>query len=288
MKSTHGVAYENEIKVLNLLHRFGHVRQCDISRAIWPNSDRHTAETMAQRTIARLLRLKQIFRTRNRGIPGYSCLLASAGVNRIDGMFDVKTKNGRGLTSVTGPQFVHRELGTRYLIEQEVAGMRAYGEYAVYRGMGGFTRDMFRDAFKKIPDGLVLIPGAARGLDPGITAIDWIEVENYYKPPAERDGIYALFERIGDWIGDPRRKLMLDRVVCVYSSRNEHKRSLISGIARYVHDHKIENPQVLASIALAECQIQPPLIWLGCEETHWLAMQNNGLAEKYLEYANGE
>lgn len=283
MKNNHIRAHENELAVLTLLHRYGHVRQTDIGRAVWPRSTAATAKSLTVRTLTRLLEAKQVFRIGN-PVGGYSYLLTWIGANRLGLSLEDDVKSGRGITSVTGPHFIHRTLGTRYLIEKEAEGLTAHGEYAIYRGLNGISRKKFAEQFKKIPDGLVLANGAERGLDSDITAVDWIEVESYYKPPLERRKIIALSEKSGTWI-DRDRKLLLDRVVFVYSSMNAHESSLVSGIENYVREQKITNPQFLSRIILAKCDIRPPFIWVGYTDASLLQIQNLGRCEKEVEDA---
>ena len=237
---------------------------------------------MTSRTLARLLEAKQVFRMGN-PLGGYSYLLTWIGANRVGLSLEDDARSGRGITSVTGPQFIHRTLGTRYLIEKEADGLTAHSEYALYRGLSGISRKTFAEHFQKIPDGLVLVNGTARGLDPGITAVDWVEVESYYKPPVERRKIIALSEKFGAWI-DRDRKLLLDRIVFVYSSMNAHEQSLLSGIYSYVREHKITNPQILSKIVLARCDIRPPFIWIGYTEVSWLQMQRMGVPDLEEEH----
>lgn len=271
MKNTLIQAYRNELKVMHLLHRYGHVRQTDIGRAIWPGSSEAAMKSMAHRTLTRLLDAKKVFRAADL-YGGYSYLLTARGANLLGSMLADETRSGRGTVSVTGPHFLHRTLGTRYLIEKEVVGLAAHSEYAIYRGLSGISRGKFAKEFKKIPDGLVLARGATRGLDPELTAVDWIEVESSYKPQIERRKILSLSAKLGTWI-DRDRKMLLDRIVFVYSSLNPHSRSLLNGIDSYVHEQKITDPHILSNIVLAQCDISLPFVWLGYTEISWLQRQ---------------
>ncbi len=238
---------------------------------------------MTSRTLARLLEAKQVFRIGN-PLGGCSYLLTWIGANRLGLSIEDEVKSGRGITSVTGPQFIHRTLGTCYLIEKEIMGLTTHSEYAIYRGLNGISRKTFAEQFKKIPDGLVLVNGAIRGLDPDITAVDWIEVESYYKPRGERGKIIALSGKTGTWL-DRSRKLLLDRIVFVYSSMNAHESSLLSGIDSYVREQKITNPHILSRVVLAKCDIRPPFLWAGYTEVSWLQMQQLGASEVDIEEA---
>ena len=281
-KNGRALAFENEFAFLNLVHRYGHVRHADIARSLWPRSSRVVAKTMVGRTSSRLLRNNEITRVFN-PIGGFSYLLTPSGARKLGASLDPDdeddVRSGTGLRSVFGPQFMHRTIGTRYLIEKEIEGFTAYGEYALFRGHDGISREMFVEKFRKVPDGLVLAKGQTRGYDPDITLVDWIEVENYYKPPQEREKILEIAMKSGTWL-DTDRKLMLHRVVFVYLSINAHQRSIVSGVEKFIRAHGIKDQFLLDSIVLAECEVSPPFSWVGHTEMSWLdVLKNRGLDE---------
>ena len=265
--------FQNELSFLNLVHRYGHIRHPDLGRALWPNSTRRTVKALTGRLAARLLESKQVIRTVN-PLGSYSYLLTAVGANRLGLSLEDDVRSGRNVTSVAGTQFFHRALGTRYLIEREITGAVSCGEYAVYRGLGGLTREYFAKRFKKVPDGLVFVPGHERGHDADVILVDWVEVENFYKPPAERNKILALSSQLGTWL-DRDRKILLDRIVIVHSVLNSHQGSLMKGIARYVRDHEIRNPDILSAIMIAECDVGLPFVWRGFEEHSWLYLRRS-------------
>ena len=273
MTNSHVRGFENEIAFLNLVHRYGHVRHADIGRAIWPASTRATVKSLVGRLSARLLESKQVIRTAN-PLGSYSYLLTAVGANRLGLALEDEVRSGRNITSVAGNQFFHRTLGTRYLIEKEITGMTSHGEYAIFRGLGGLTREHFIKKFKKVPDGLVFVPGQTRGHDADVTLVDWVEVESFYKPPAERNKILALTNKFGTWL-DRDRKLLLDRIVIVYSVLNSHQGSIMKGIAKFVRDHGIKNPDILSAIVLTECDVRLPFSWQGFTENSWLQLREN-------------
>jgi hypothetical protein len=281
MRNNHLKAYQNEIAILGVLHRFGHARHADIARAVWPGSAAISAKNIASRTLNRLVDRRQIRRVLN-PFMGYSFKLRMAGANRVGSEIDGSEPGRTQTPSITGPRFYHHTLGTRYMIEKEITGLTAYGESAIYRGVEGFSHELFSKQFKKIPDGIVLAPGATRGIDPDITALDWIEVENYYKPPDELRRIIELSGKIGTWI-DSDRKIMLDRVVFVYSVMNAHEKSLYKGIERYLLEQNITDPHTLSGIVLASCDVKPPFGWLGYMELSWLRLRELGLVKVPVE-----
>lgn len=264
--------FQNELAFLNLVHRYGHIRHTDLGRALWPNSTRRTVKALTGRLAARLLESKQVIRTIN-PLGSYSYLLTTVGANRLGLALEDEVKSGRNITSVAGNQFFHRALGTRYLIEKEITGMTSYGEYAIFRGLSGLSREQFIKKFKKVPDGLVFVPGPERGHDADLTLVDWVEVESFYKPPTERNKILALAEKFGTWL-DRDRKLLLDRIVLVYSVLNSHQGSMLKGIAKFVRENGIKNPDILSAIVLAECDVRLPFSWQGFSEHTWLELRD--------------
>lgn len=281
-KNGRALAFDNEFAFLDLVRRYGHVRHSDVARSLWPRSSKVVASTMAGRTSARLLRNNDITRVHN-PLGGFSYLLTPIGARKLGAALDPDDKDdvrsGTGIRSVFGPQFFHRTVGTRYLIEKEIEGFTAYGEYAIFRGHGGISREMFVEKFRKVPDGLVLAKGATRGYDPEITLVDWIEVENYYKPPQEREKILDIAMKSGTWL-DAERKLMLHRIVFVYLTINAHQRSITGGIEKFIRTHGIKDQFFFDSIVLAECDVLPPFSWRGYTEKTWLdVLKSRGLDE---------
>ncbi|EQD49557.1 hypothetical protein B2A_07637, partial [mine drainage metagenome] len=143
-----------------------------------------------------------------------------------------------------------------------------------FRGLSGLSRERFIKKFKKVPDGLVFVPGQTRGHDADVTLVDWVEVESFYKPPTERNKILALANKFGTWL-DRDRKLMLDRIVIVCSVLNSHQGSIMKGIAKFIRDHGIKNPDILSAIVLAECDVRLPFNWQGFTENNWLQLREN-------------
>ncbi len=273
MKNPFETANRNELTILRLVHKYGHLRRQDIARAVWPTSSIPSSLVMAQRTLDRLVDKKHLSKAVNT-LGGISYLLTATGANRLELKGEHAVKSGRGISSVFGSQFFHRTLGTRYLIEKEIAGFEAYGEYAIYRGLLGVDRDLFVKKFGKIPDGLLLSKGSARGFDADITTVDWVEVESFYKPPHELRKILTVSESRGTWI-NPEKRLMLDRLVFVHSTVHSHEESLLRTITTYLAEHKVTNPNVLSNIVIAKCEVTAPFVWRGFTESNWLAMQES-------------
>jgi len=265
----------NELRVLNLVREFGHVRRSEIARAVWPKSSPRVAKKMAQRTVARLLASGQLLEKPN-ALGGRSLVLAGRGAQRLRD-WGIDAQDGYDLTSVAGPQFFHRTLGTRYLIERMARGHQAFGEYALSKGWGPIGRGELAERFSKIPDGIVLVPGKERGYDSTVLAADWVEVESSYKPEEELERIFAVAWRVGSWL-NTAETLLLDRVLFVYDARHRHENMILGSLKRYLAAHPDSNPDLLSSIVLVRCSIDLPLVWRGYQEldsAHLLSLNSS-------------
>ena len=261
--SNRAVAEDNEHSTLGLVHLYGHARRAEIARAIWPESSVRMAGKMAQRTVGRLLGRRQLVDIPN-VLGGHSLVLATGGAARLRAC-GIDARAGGDMSSITGPQFSHRMLGTCYLIERQVQGHNSFGEHAIANGRAPVSRHELERRFHKLPDGLVLLPGVDRGYTGGLVA-DWIEVEASRKPDRELRRILALAWEAGAWLDDAHT-VMLDRVVFVYDDRHGHEKSITNALQQYILARPPADPSlVLSSIALARCKIRTPLVWCGCEE----------------------
>jgi hypothetical protein len=258
------VAYENEFKVLKLVRDFGHLRRVEVARGVWPHSSPGVAETMAQRTIARLTKSTELFETSN-ALGGMSLVLGRRGATRLRNK-GTDADAGYDLSSVKGGQFQHRSYGTRYLIERIAKGHRAFSEYALSKGWSPITRDQLAARFRKVPDGLVLVPGPERGYNDTITAVDWIEVENTPKSGAELARILDVAWNIGECL-DAAKTVILDRVVFVFDRSDHHERRIERALRTYLRAHPTKNEKLLlSSIVLCRCTVDFPFVWREHEE----------------------
>ena len=252
------VAERNEIAVLKLVRDFGHLRRAEIARGVWPKSKSRVAEKMAQVTVQRLL-AKGMLQEKPNSIGGRALVLAARGAMHLR-MYNIEAQDGYDLSSVAGPHYWHRTLGTRYLIERAASGDQVFGEYALQKNFGPVGRGELIDRFEKLPDGIVLTPGARRGYDQSIIAADWIEVESSYKAENELGKIFAIAWNVGSWLNTAETQL-LDRVIFVYDSRHRHENMVLQSLQRYMAKHPAANPDLLSSIVLVRCEVGIPLVW---------------------------
>lgn len=257
------VAAQNDLAVLKLLRDFGHLRRSEIARGVWPNSSTTVATKMANRTVRRL-REKGYVREKPNSLGGRSLVLTARGATWLQ-LHGVEAHDGYELSSVAGPHFYHRTLGTRYLLERAAGGHKVFGEYALQKGFGPIGRGELAERFQKLPDGIVLAPGHERGYDRNVIAADWVEVESSYKPEQELSKIFAIAWSVGSWL-DAAETIMLDRVLFIYNSRQRHENTILRALQRYLGKHPATNTDLLLSIVLVRCQVGLPLVWQGFSE----------------------
>jgi hypothetical protein len=266
------IALENDLAVLKLVANYGHLRRSEIARGIWPHSTSSVAEKMAFRTVKRLIGGGHLH-DRPNSLGGRSLVLTARGVGLLRS-HGIEARAGHELSSVGGPHFYHRTLGSRYLIERLAQGHAALGEYALATGRGFIQRRELRDRFGKIPDGLVLIPGHERGYAPNVKAADWVEVESSFKPKQELSKIFDIAWKVGSWL-DGAESVLLDRVLFVYDESQRHESSILASLERYCATHPATE-SVLASIAFVRCELSLPLLWHGHRELSYQELATHG------------
>lgn len=261
-KDGRAIAEENEIRVLEAVRHFGHLRRQEIAMAVWPRSSVKSAYVMAWRTIKRMLEQNLLLEKANT-LGGYSLVLAAKGVARLRDL-DIASQEGYEL-AFNGPQFFHRTLGTNYLLERARAGDSIYGEYSLLKGWSPLDKEYVRDRFRKIPDGLIVHSGAAAGLRDGTRVADWVEVESAFKPYEEVRKALALLTMDSQLTRDGT--VLLNKLVFVYDSRHKHDKQLLRYIARFLKEvPSLSADLVLAEIVLARCFVDVPFTWRGVEE----------------------
>jgi len=259
------IAHQNELAVLKYLGLFAHLRYIEVGRAVWPHSTWKVAQQMAERTVARLIKDKALFQTRNK-LGSYSILLTKSGVDRCRHLDMKAAHNTPDLFGVHGTQFAHRSYESRYLVERTAQGHHAFGSHAIAKSWAPINRQQSIDQHQKIPDGLVLVPGIERGYTSNeIQIADWIEVENSRKPYTELWSILDIAWKIGKFL-DKAETVLLDRVVFVYDGAEPHRKRILNAVERYMRSHPTNNPALLSSIILCECRVSLPFIWHGHEE----------------------
>lgn len=243
--------------------------------AVWPNSPANSAYIMSCRTTTRLLKAAMLLERPNI-LGGFSLILGAKGVKRLKDA-DLVSQEGYEL-AFDGPQFFHRTVGTCYLLEKARAGSEVFGEYSLLKGWAPVKKDFVRDTFKKIPDGLIVYSGEHLGLRQGMRAADWVEVESAYKPYDElRKGLSILRKQSSLNQNDT---LTLNKLVFVYDSRQNHEKHILRAINQFLKEHpELGRTEILESIVLAKCFIDPPFVWHGVLEKSALELLGEPLYE---------
>lgn len=258
------VALQKDFAVLKLIEKFGHLRRSEIARGLSPRSPAKYALKIARRVVRRLLEDGLLVERWN-ALGGKSLVLSNRGALRLQAI-DIKARSGYDLSNVSGPQFYHRTLGSCYLLERAAFGDEVYGEYAINTSRGVVGRVEIAQRFGKIPDGLITVPGPARGIDSGLDAADWLEVESSYKRAADLDRTFRVAYRVGEFL-NIRETVILDRVILVYNAAQRHERMLLNHVKRYVRENPVPNIEaILGSIVLVSCNISLPLAFKGYNE----------------------
>lgn len=255
-------AHENELEVLKAVRLFGHLRRSEIALAVWPSSSPVVAYQMACKTVNRLVRKNLLVQKQN-SIGGISFVLSKKGAAllRAEGY----EANAGYSQSYDGAQFLHRTLGTYYLLEKQRQGHRVFGEYAIQRGWCGVTADTFKADFQKVPDGLVFHEPGSAGFRDEITPVDWIEVEQAYKTITEiKKALSVLTKR--NTI-DRAGFLALNRLVFVYRIDQNHESRILQAIKSFLEEQpNISEDAFLESIGMVRCVVRAPMQWESMSE----------------------
>jgi hypothetical protein len=258
------IAQENELKVLKAVNLFGHLRRAEIAAAVWPKSSPLSAEAMVRRTVKRLLETGELLERPN-SLGGLSLILSPRGATKLN-LEGLEADDGKNLSSVEGPQFYHRTLGSRYLVEKMNAGAEVFGEYALIKGRAPVSRAQMSERFHKYPDGLAVYPGEQRHYQSEYKAADWIEVESAFKADDDYEKLISIAWKVGSFI-NASEDCILDRLVFVFDVRQRHENAILSYLRRTVASNLTdESMAILRSIILVRVRIKTPLVWEGYEE----------------------
>jgi len=263
-------AKENEIAVLLALRDYGHLRLNEIGLRVWPAGSPESQRLMAHRTVKRLV-AGQYVASRQNALGGQSYILTERGANRLRGL-GYPAVCGVDLSSVSGPQFWHRTLGTRACLELERQGRLAYGEYTLHRSFAPVDPFELKAALRKLPDGLVLEDGREYGHSEGEKAAIWLEVESSYKRLDQYISILTMFKSTaGTEIGEAG--IYLERLCFVYAPAQGHERRLLGAIRKFLDEQPVADPdRFMSEILMLRCHVDPPFVWRGCEMTNALEL----------------
>ncbi len=261
------VAAQNDLRVLEAVYHFGHLRRSEVASAAWPDSEPRSAYVMACRTAKRLLRNELIEQNLN-SLGGHSFTLTAKGAATLRNYGHNDAQTGREL-AFDGPQFYHRTLGTCYLLTKMSRGVEVFGEQALRRKSSPLPRDFALTQFGKHPDGLIVYDHNIGTDEEKMRPADWVEVESALKPYEEVARALGLFKKSP--LLNPTGTLTLDKLVFLYNSQQSHEKRLLRFIQRFLDENpKLERELICSDIRMVRARVSPPLTWHGIEEfTAW-------------------
>ena len=261
------IARTNELKCLQAVAQFGHLRITELARAVWPTS--RYAEQVARRTSARLIGQGLLLARRN-ALGSRSLCLTRVGAAWLDAR-GFEAQHTLDLSSVAGSTFFHRTLATRYLVERQNEGFQVAGEYQILRRKTPFPLDGLITALRKLPDGLVWRRGPAGQVD-----VELIEQEAAAKARPELEKCLRAAEFAG-YAMDNARVYRVSGLVFVYDRELNHARRILLAATSLwgnrPHDERVTLEQ---RVKLAAVELRDPLVWVSSHVTtlHDLRLTN--------------
>ena len=243
----------NEFKVMKAVAQFGHLRICELARAVWPHA--RYGEQLARRTVSRLVAQGLLLERRN-ALGSRSVCLTRGGAAWLD-VRGVEAQHTLDLSSVAGSTFFHRTLATRYLIERQVEGARVAGEYQLLRRTAPFPVEPLFKALRKLPDGLVWQSRA------GHQSVELVEQEAAAKARQELEKCLRAAEFVGRAL-DAEGQYRIGGLVFVYDRELNHARRILLAAASLWGDRPhAERVMLEKRVKLVAVELRDPLLWVG-------------------------
>jgi len=187
MSDKQKIREENELNILEHLHRFGWLTTRMVSALVWPNASQ--GESMARRTLKRLADSKLILRRPLSSGKMEVYTLSTSGAKQLRDVLGISAISGNKLP-LANP--IHRACANWYLIRKLSQGFTVRTEYEIQTGRAPWGIHNGKTA-----DGLV-------ETELGVT---WVEVENSWKNRARRETIIRFVEQ---GLGDPENRIGLN------------------------------------------------------------------------------
>lgn len=243
----------NELECMKALTLLGHARVAEVSRLVWPQAA--YAEQMANRTLARLQDAGHTLPKRN-ACGSSSWVITRKGAAWLEER-GVPARHTLDLSSVSGSSFAHRTLGSRFLVEQRLAGFNVAGEYQLAVGKLPFAVEPLCKKLGKASDGLYWRRGPN-----GQTSVWWTEVENAPKALAEIQRVLGVAEHVGAPLGAANVQLG-GLTVVVDASLSHAQRLLRAANERWGGRDAAVRMTLEARVQVVLVDIRPPLVWVG-------------------------
>lgn len=241
-------AEELRRKAVAAFAHWGHLRCAELARLLWPES-KH-AEQLSQRLVRRLEALGLVV-TRPNAVGTRSFVLTRPGAAYAEAL-GLEARHGLDISSCAGATFIHRSIATRYGIEEELRGRKAYGEHAMASPICPVARDTLRVALGKLPDLVV-----CRGND-----ADIVEVECAAKAKQELQRCLAIASNVGRRFTDTQ--LRLASLIFVCDARLNHEARIRRAASElWASRSKAERADLAGRVQLVNVQLGPCAKWLG-------------------------
>lgn len=253
MPSGREAARLNEFNAMKSVAQFGHLRICELARAVWPQA--RFGQQMAGRTAARLVEQCLLLERRN-ALGSKSLCVTRGGAAWLDAR-GVEAQHTLDLSSVAGSTFFHRTLATRYLIERQVEGFQVAGEYQLLRRKTPFPIDPLVKALRKLPDGLVWRPKVG-----GVATVELVEQEAAAKARQELEKCLKAAEYVGRPL-DSEGRYRIGGLVFVFDKELNHaRRILLAANSLWGHRPHAERAELERRVKLVSVELRDPLVWV--------------------------
>lgn len=252
-KSGREIARANELKSMQAVARFGHLRIAELARSVWPLA--RYGEQLARRTVARLVGQGLLLERRN-ALGSKSLCMTRGGAAWLDAR-GVEAQHTLDLSSVSGSTFFHRTLVTRYLIERQVEGFQVAGEYQLLRRKTPFPIDALFKALRKLPDGMVW----QRRAD-GTASIELVEQEAAAKARQELEKCIRAAEFVGQSL-DAEGRYRIAGLVFVFDRELNHARRIaLAAASLWGNRSHAERVALEKRVKLVAVELRDPLVWV--------------------------
>jgi hypothetical protein len=145
-----------DLAALRLVAAYGHCTISDWAHSIYPNGKYATQS--AQRLAKRLCgHSPPLCAVRRNSLAGRSFVLTRPGAAYLE-VRGVQAHHGMDLDSVAGPTFRHHAIVSRFCQVQELAGVKAWTEYAISQGQAPLSQREVLELCGKVPDAILLGP----------------------------------------------------------------------------------------------------------------------------------
>lgn len=256
-------ARRNELKCLQAIAQYGHLRISDLARSVWPTA--RYGEQVARRTVDRLIERGLLLARRNATGFSKSLCLTRVGAAWLDAR-GVEAQHGTDLSSIAGATFFHRTLSNLHLISRQVEGFHVASEYQILRRKTPFPIDGLVKVLRKLPDGVYWQRGGLGHAAGNAHGVFLAEVEASSKALPELERCLRAAELVGKPL-DAQGDYRIAGLTFVFDRELNHaKRVLRAADALWGSRPNAERAALERRIKLVAVQLRDPLVWVSSTE----------------------